>query len=442
MKRKIKLLSIALAIAIVITSQASCDINKKEDITLIVKVSALPMNSVSNPDIFDAKDFLTEAGKAFSKEYKDANVTIDVKSFDYVDEIEAITGSFDTEYATDILFETYFNMAAYVHTGRVVPLDDIITDDIFHDISSTYWDISSIKDKTYMMPFVSVQNIIIYNKNLMRMCGLDEYVKDDRSIQNWSVDTWTNILDTLAERLPENVYPMMMYGKNNQGDTHIMSLIRAFGSTIFDENGNFNFSDEKSVKALSWIQSGVEKGWFPLHCENLEITDNQELFENNQLVFYVFNNANIPLYDSLDNYGFVNFPNNVATSFMTGFEVFDNGSDSKIAASKAFVKYIYENDEWLDISAGNLPVSQKVVDKYADKITMLSNFSANSVNVVDFMNNSPNWQGSDTSVRSVFYPNIRKLLLGTYTPSQCAAALDEDCNKALEIGRKEYKLHK
>ena len=37
---------------------------------------------------------------------------------------------------------------------------------------------------------------------------------------------------------------------------------------------------------------------------------------------------------------------------------------------------------------------------------MMSDFAANSSHVVDFMNNSPNWQGSSDSVRSVFYPHM------------------------------------
>ncbi len=414
---------------------------EKKDVDLIVKVPSIAMNSISSPEITDAKLLLEKAGEEFAEQYKDADVKINVKEFDYVYETEAITGSFDTEYATDILFEDYFNMAAYVHTGRVVPLDDVITDKIRNDISDTAWIMSRTAGKTYMMPYLSRQNILIYNKSLMRECGLEEYIPKQRMIQNWTTDEWTTILDTLAQKLPAGVYPMMMYGKNNQGDTHIMSLIRAFGSKIFDENGNFDFETDEAVQALTWIQGGVSRGWYPPHPENLEITDMQELFNNDQLAFYVFNNANISLYDDLDDYGFVNFPNNVATSFVTGFEVFDNGDDTKVKAAKEFVKYIYETDKWLEVSAGNIPESTKVAEKYSDSITMLEEFTDNAENVVDFMNNSPNWQGNATSVRSVFYPHIHDLLLGRVTPKECAAALDEDCNRALATGRESSTLH-
>ncbi len=444
MKSIMRIAGAAMAAVMGLGAMTSCDTrssNAKEQVTLIITVPNLVVSSVSQPDITDSQMFLERAGAAFAEQYEDADVTVNVKVFDYVDEAKAITESFGTDSAADILYEGYFNMAAYIHTGRVVPLDDIITDEIRSDIDEASWEMSMIDGKTYMMPYLSMQNILIYNKSFMLECGLEKYVADDVAIQNWSTDEWTEILDTLAEKLPENVYPMMMYGKNNQGDTHIMSFIRAFGSGIFDESGNFDFESEEAVKALTWIQNGVDKGWYPVHCENLEITDNQELFENDQVVFYIFNNANFSLYENIGDYGFVNFPNNVATSFVTGFEVFDNGDAAKIKAAKAFVKYIYETDEWLEISAGNLPASKKVTEKYADDILMLSEFYDNAANVVDFMNNSPNWQGNDTSVRSVFYPHIHNLLLGTVTPEECAAALDKDCNAALEIGRRDNVLH-
>ena len=38
-----------------------------------------------------------------------------------------------------------------------------------------------------------------------------------------------------------------------------MSLIRAFGSGIFDEDGNFDFESEEAVRGLEWIQGGVRR---------------------------------------------------------------------------------------------------------------------------------------------------------------------------------------
>jgi multiple sugar transport system substrate-binding protein len=421
---------------------SGCEKNsgKKKTIKLIIKCPTLMMNSVVDEGTVDAQHFLEQAGAAFAAQYEKADVTIDVQVFDYVDEVEAVSESFDTDSAMDVLYEDYFNMSSYIYTGRVVPLDDIITDSIRDDIDQSYWEQSTVEGRTYMMPYLSRQNVLMYNKKLMSECGLDSYISDTE-IQSWTTDQWDEILDTLAGKLPDGVYPMMMYGKNNQGDTHTMSVIRAFGSEIFDENGNFDFESEEAVKALAWIQDGVGRGWFPPHSENLEIADNQELFDNDQLVFYVFNSANASLYDNLSNYGFVNFPGNTATSFVTGFEVFDNGDDDKVQVAKDFVRYIYENDKWLELSAGNIPVSERVAEKYSNDIAMYDQFADNAENVVDYMNSSPNWQGSETAVRSVFWKSIHKLLQGTATPEECAAQLDESCNSALIYGRENSKLH-
>ena len=339
MKRRV--LAAALAFVLCVGLLAGCgEKEKKEEVTLFIKVPDLVLNSVKNPDITDSSMFLQQAGEAFAAQYKEADVTIRVESFDYVDEAKAITDSFGTEDATDILYEGYFNMASYLYTGRVVPLDDIISDELREDIDAASWSMSQVNGKTYMMPFLSMQNILIYNKKLFLDCGLEKYVIDTAAIQDWTVEEWTEILDTLASKLPEKTYPMMMYGKNNQGDTHIMSYIRAFGSKIFDKDGHFDFENEAAVKALEWLQSGVDKGWYPPHPENLEISDCNELFGNQQLAVHIFNNANFVLYDNMENYGYVNFPGNVATSFVTGFEVFDNGDESKVQAAKAFIKYI------------------------------------------------------------------------------------------------------
>ncbi|MCM1494149.1 MAG: extracellular solute-binding protein [Muribaculaceae bacterium] len=435
-----KIITAALALALCGGLLTGCGREKKE-VTLVIKVPSLAMNSVSNPDIVDAAAFLQLAGEAFAAQYERADVSIRVECFSYVDEVAAIAGSFDTEDATDLLYEGYFNMASYLHTGRVVPLDDIISDELRADIDSASWAMSMINGKTYMMPFLSMQNILIYNKELFRSCGLEKYISDAIMIQNWSLEEWTDILDTLAAKLPAQAYPLMMYGKNNQGDTHIMSFIRACGSTIFDAEGHFDLESDAAVRALEWIQSGVDKGWYPPHPENLEISDCNELFSNGQLAIHIFNNANFTLYDNMENYGYVNFPGNVATSFVTGFEVFDNGDALRVQAAKDFVRYIYENDEWLELSAGNIPVSRKVSEKYQDQITMLDEFTGNAVNVVDFMNNSPNWQGDDTSVRSVFWPIIHELLSENITPRECAEQLDKACNAALDAGWENSTLH-
>ena len=433
-------MALSLAAAMAVWLLAGCGVQKKEEVHLTVKVPALTLVSVCDPEIESADEFLEKAADAFTAQYKEADVTVDVITFSQTAEDEAITGCFDKWNAVDVLYEGYFNMAAYIHTGRVVPLDDIVTDEIRADISESNWTISQIDGKTYMMPFLSLQNIMSYNKDLFREAGLEAFISDRHEIQTWTLEEWETILDTLAETLPTGKYPMMMYAKNNQGDTHIMTLLRSHGSDFFDEKGKFNLNTEAGVAALQWIKDGYDRGWFPPQCENLEIIDDANLFSNGQLALYVANNALISVYPDLD-VGYVNFPSasgdGYATSFVTGFAVFDNGDESKVKVGKDFVKFIYENEEWMDYAAGGIPASSRVTEKFKDQIFMLDAFHRNNENVVDFTANNPNWRG----VRAAFFPHIRDLLRGDKTAAEVAAELDADCNAAIEAGYRDSIPH-
>ena len=429
---------------VLICCLAACDVSDPpavKHVALIIKTPMQEMNALTRPEIRNVPMFLEQAGRAFAASYDRARVTPVIKTFNYVDEAQAVTGSFDTENAPDVLFGAFFNMASYIHTGRVVPLDGVITDDLRRDIDDKIWKMGMVNGKTYMMPFLNMQNILIYNKELFRKCGLNACIGTGTQIRNWTIEEWEKILDTLAAKLPDGVYPLAIFARNNQGDTHILSYLRAFGGAVFDSEGNFDFTGEKIVRALAWLQRGVDRGWYPPHPENLEMKDCSELFANGQLAVYMFNNANRALYSDLEHYGFVNYPGNIATTFVNGFEVFDNGDADRLEAALAFLEYLYRTEEWLDLSAGNMPVSRKVLARYADRIAMLSDFSANAVHVVDFMRNSPNWQGRENSFRNVFWPHIHNLLAGATSPEECAAALNAACNAALDWGRKNSTLH-
>ena len=433
-------MALSLVAAMSMGLLADCGAQQKEQVHLTVKTPALSSVSVCDPEIDSADEFLVKMARAFAAQYRDADVTIDVVTFSQTGEDGAVTDCFDTENAVDVLYEGYFNMATYIHTGRVVPLDDIITDEIRTDISESTWAISQIDGKTYMMPFLSLQNVMSYNRALFREAGLDAFISGEDEIQTWTLEEWETILNTLAERLPAGKYPMMMYAKNNQGDTHIMTLLRSHGSGFFNEKGKLNLNTEEGIAALQWLKDGYDRGWFPPKCENLEIIDAANLFRNGQLALYVSNNALVSVYPHLE-IGYVNFPSQsgdgYATSFVTGFEVFDNGDEMKVKVGKDFVKFIYQHEEWLDYSAGGIPASSRVTEKYKDQIFMLDAFHRNNENAVDFTANNPNWRG----VRAVFFPHIQDLLRGDKTAAEVAAALDADCNAAIEAGYKNSTLH-
>lgn len=57
-------------------------------------------------------------------------------------------------------------------------------------------------------------------------------------------------------------------------------------------------------------------------------------------------------------------------------------------------------------------------------------YQNNESNVVDNLNNRPNWEG----IRAAFYPNIQELLQGSKTVEEVAKNIDEQCNAAIQKG--------
>lgn len=433
MKRKVYVL--AVFVLLIAGILAGCGAgSSKEEVHLIVKTPILPMEY--GDEIQESYDLLKKALDEFAAQYEEAEITYDLVKFAYTDEEEYITDTFDTESAPDILFEGYFNMASYIHTGRVVPLDDVITDELKNDIDMMSWTQSQVEGKTYMMPYYTLQNTLAYNKNLFKDAGLFAYCSEEETIQSWTLEEWEEILATLKDKLPELSYPMMMYAKNNQGDTHIMVLLRSHGSSFFDEEHNFNLNTEEGIEALRWIKDCYDAGYFPTGAENMEISENSLLRDNNQLAVFQINNSR-----RNPDWGYVNFPSadgkGYATSFLSGFEVFDNGDEKKIQAAKDFLRFFYSNDELMDVSACGLPVSAKVMDRHMDDVYMLEAYQKNAENVVDFTENNPDW----TTIRGEFYTHIYDLLTGVRTPEQVAADIDAECNAILEEGRKSSVLH-
>ena len=164
----------------------------------------------------------------------------------------------------------------------------------------------------------------------------------------------------------------------------------------------------------------------------LDLLDCINLFYNGQLAICIGNLTN--LWDTRDrgmDVFIANFPslsgNGYCTTSTNGFCVFDNRDERKIQVSKDFLHFLYTDETLMKYTLGTLPVNRSIIGQYQDEIWMLGAYGENTSNVVDVVQNNLNWQ----SVRDVFYPNIRDLLMGTKTPAQTAAAIDASCNACL-----------
>lgn len=430
MKKPIALL---LTLVLCVGLIAGCE-QKKETVEININVPILTMDCVAYPDCGVTNVFIQAAWDKFAAQYKKYNVKLKnnrVNVFDQTDYTANISDAYGTSQAPDITFGGYFAISGYIYDGHAIPLDDIITDSIRTDFSEATWKLSQgANGKTYLMPFYSLENILCYNKELFRQCGLEKYISDKEEIQKWSLEEWDVILSTLKKNLPENHYPMMMYAKNEQGDTHTMIQLRCQGSDFFGEDGLFHLNTKEGIAGLQWLKDNYDKGYYPNGCENLEISDCSQLFLNGQLAIYIWNSSLKSTLKGLD-LGYANFPgadtNGVNSNWITGFMAFDNDDEKKTEVVKDFLKFIYETPDLMDYSTSGLPCSKSVMERWSDKLPMAEALAANDAYSVDFTANNPNWAG----VRQAFWPHIYALLVGEETPAEAASGLDTDCNAAI-----------
>lgn len=412
----------------------------KQPQPVTVRIKCPPMTmayDAEHPDV-EIYDLFSEAVEKFSAQYEDAEVNFIIEKFQYVDEKEQVIDKFGTEEAADILFGGSFNIPTYILEGRLAAWDEVIDDELREDIDDAIWRQCMADGKTYLMPYFQLQNNLMVNADMMRAAGLEEYIPPADTIAQWSTEEFNLILHALRESIAEErSFPMFAYAANNQGDIHTMTLLRAYGCGIFDENGNFAVNTPEGIEALTWLKRLNEEEITPKGAENMDLAANMNLFYHGQLAVCMGNQVN--LNDCRNLYGIdvflANFPSldgkGYATSYLNGFTLFDNGKPEVMRAARDFIRFIYSDKELLRYSLSSTPVLKSYVEEHKDKVWMMQAYSDNSVNVVDFLNNTPNWEG----VRSSFYPHIIDLYRGNKTPEEVAAAIDESCNAAVAEGR-------
>lgn len=177
----------AAAVAASLLPLSGCSTASQNKVHLVVKVPRTGHDVVFDDDINQVETVIQAMADDFASQYEGAPVEVEVVVFEQNQYDNAVVGSFDTGKAPDVLYGDYFNMSTYIHTGRVVPLDDIVTPAIRDDIFEHLWEMSTIEDRVYMMPYLSRQNVLGYNKQMFRDAGLEHFVADGE-ITAWSLD--------------------------------------------------------------------------------------------------------------------------------------------------------------------------------------------------------------------------------------------------------------
>ncbi|MET3697870.1 multiple sugar transport system substrate-binding protein [Bacillus oleivorans] len=409
--------------------------------------------------VFDASEegadydsFFKYAAEKFSEQYNehDVKVNVQVVAGDQRDELLNVNLNGGTP--PDIFFESVFAMGDYAHRGALVPINDIVDEEAKQDIPQNYWDTVTFGEDIYFYPFSHMPGTLVYNVDMFKAAGLEEYLGEPTEIKTWTLEEFEEILNTLKSDLPEdqypNAYPMALYALNNQGDTWNLAYLRMFGNEFFDENGNIILDDENGVKAVEWLQKINDAGLTNPGAESVSSNDANAMFQNQQLAIsftnsVLYNNAladmesgKAPKFDAR----LANIPSAsgdpLTFTYVTGAALFNTGDETRMKVAKDFVKFFSTDPELVKASKNGVPVRSSVAEEFKDEKPLFAAYDANSEYLFNFTGNVPGYN----QLRQVLYPELQALYIGDKTPEQVVKAYQEKGNEVIETAKQDSVL--
>lgn len=396
--------------------------------------------SGDEPDA-DYDSFFKEAAKRYNELHPNVTINVEVIAGDSRDEKLNVAESTNT--LPDLVYEGAFTMSSYYHKGSIVALDDIISEDDKADIADGIWENCQVEGTTFIFPFAHMPGTLIYNADMFRTAGLDEYIKGEYEIATWTPDELREILTALrdCEDL-EGVYPMSLFCMNNQADTWNLTYLRMFGSPFFDETGHLCVNDEAGVKALQYILDLSADGLTVPGAESLTSNDCNAMFQNQQIAVSFTNST---LYTNLQtdmangtvepfDARLANIPGDPephSFTYVSGFMAMNTGDEDRIAASKDFIQYVCTDEELVLASKNTLPVRASVTEAVKDEMPLLEAYNENAQYIFNFSNNMPGYN----ELRNVLFPELQAALIGQKTAQEALDDYVEKGNQVIDEGR-------
>lgn len=401
----------------------------------------------------DYDSFMNYAAEKFMEQYnkEDVKINVEVIAGDQRDEMLNVNLNGGTP--PDIFFESTFAMGDYVHRGALVPITDIIDDEAKADIDQSLWDEVTFGDDVYFYPFTNNPGTLVYNADMLRDAGLEEYIGEADQLKTWTMDELETILEELKENTStdkySNAYPMGLFALNNQGDTWNLAYLRMFGNAFFNEEGNLIIDDENGAKAAAWMKKIYDNEWVNPGAESVSSNDVNAMFQNQQLGIsftnsILYNNlqadmesGNIEAFDAR----LANIPSEsgdpLSFTYVTGSAIFDTGDEKRMEVSKDFVKFLSSDPELVKASQNGVPVRASVAEELSDENPLFTAYEENAAYIFSFTGNVPGYN----ELRQVLYPELQAMYTGGKSPEEAIQSYQEKGNSVIDSAKQDSVIY-
>ncbi len=400
----------------------------------------------SYPRFDDQDEFFTEdVMAAFNEKYP--NITLNMTTIPWDGGPEKVNVAIASGTAPDLLTDTDMRINGYATKGVLVPLDDVIEANA-EGVSEVWQNDVVVDGKKYLAPtYTSGCASMAVNVALAEKYGIADMLPEDH--MSWSWDDFAKFCRAGTEAgKADGVYGIGFFAGSQSSDSNTLSWLMGGGDTVMNEDcTKIAINTDNAAKVLDNMAELVEDGTALPGATTIIDDEIIELFLGGKLIamqycdLWTINEAysraeagEIDCPMDAQYYLMPSLDGNPSRSICygaSGWCVFDNGDEDKIAAAKAFIDF-FMGSEWEEQylnKAAQLPCKSGytvAADKPAvsKQIDIMNTMAARSVT---------NWGsqlGCWTEVRSVFYPEIQAVYSGVQSGKD---ALTNFANNAQKI---------
>ena len=364
---------------------------------------------------------------------KNPDITVKLETIDFTSGPEKITAAIEAGTVCDVLFDAPGRIISYAQNGKLVALDDMFTDDYVEDVGNEAL-LNSCKsgDSYYMYPISTAAFCMAVSKNALEEAGAMDCINQEGD-RTWTTAQFEEMMKKLNEA---GFMGATVYCSGQGGDQGIRAFVtNLYKSSVTDDAvTTYTIKDEGGVKAMTKIKEWVDNGYM-LNGSAYNGGEDVDQFVAGNTAFTTLWSPGLASQraETLTENGIeviaLPFPSEDGVPaleyLVNGFCVFDNGDAARAEASKKFIDFICNDEEWGPknvVKTSVFPVRQSMGDLYSGDAEM--NFYASLTKYYSpYYNTIPGF----AEMRTYWFPMLQAVINGDSEPK---AALDDFVAKA------------
>lgn len=397
-------------------------------------------------DMSSIESQLAAAIEKFNAEYADKGYSVTLNCFAGSQRSALISAAKETNTLPALFMSAWFTTSDYVHQGMIADITDV-AESVKDDMYESAYDATVIDGKSYMVGVYQSYFGFIYNADMLKAAGLEEFVPEDpNAVAVWTVsDMEEKILPALAKYMEgTEKYPIGFFAADNQGDTFMMNWLTMLGGKLWDDGRSVAGDDSNTIAALekmiSWTNNGLTnsnvttksgsevgnefKNQMSAICSGQYTTYTGVLksIANGDIEAFDVRVAAIPVEkDGQDTCTMANY--------LYGASVMNNGDEKQMEVAKEFIRWLLNDEETMTaISVVAQPCYKSLSDKLATDYPIYASMDAMDDYIWDFTGGVAGY----VATRSVLFPELQAAFSGEKTAADALAAYSAAANEIID----------